>query len=99
VKRFTQSDGPSREARKPDLAAASELLHRRIQRRVELVHGRLGFVAHVGDAEGRALDLAVAAINEEALVLDELLEFRHADVPETGAGSIADAGELDRVVA
>jgi hypothetical protein len=51
--------------------------HSLVERGEKLVHRRLGFVAHVGNAERGALDFSVAAVNQEALVLDQLLQFRH----------------------
>src|SRR6058998_1862169 len=53
----------------------SKAFHRGIQRRVKLVHRRFAFVAHVGNAKGRAFDFPIAAINEETLVFDQFLQF------------------------
>src|ERR1017187_5794116 len=53
----------------------SELRHRLVQRGVKLVHRRLGLVAHVGESERGAFDFSVAAVNQETLILDELLQL------------------------
>ncbi|HNC70346.1 MAG TPA: hypothetical protein PKZ77_07660, partial [Pseudomonadales bacterium] len=58
-----------------------------------------GFVAHVGDAEGRALDLAVATVDEHTPVLDELLEFRDVDRAPAGFGAVVNANQRARLVA
>src|SRR5437660_357541 len=48
------------------LTLCLQLLHRRVQRNVKLAHGRLGFVAHVRDAERAAFDFSVAALASAA---------------------------------
>src|ERR1039458_1052724 len=53
-------------------ASASKLLHRVVHGREELPHRRLRLVTHVRDAEGGAFNLAVAAVDEEALVFRQL---------------------------
>ena len=55
----------------------SELRHRLVHRGEKLAHRGFGFVAHVRDAEGGALDFSVAAVNEETLVLDQLMQLGH----------------------
>src|ERR1035438_6379902 len=72
-----------------------QLLHRRIQSGVKLVHRRFGFIAHVGKAERGAFDFSIAAVNQKALVFDELLQFRHVHDATAGTRSVADAGERD----
>src|ERR1700729_1701649 len=72
-----------------------KLLHGFIQRSVELVHRRFGFVAHVRKTEGGAFDLAVAAIDENALVFDQLLELSDIHRAATGLRAVVDAGERD----
>src|SRR5215218_469741 len=71
----------------------SQLRNRLIHRGVERIHRFVRFITHVGDAEGRALNFSVAAINEEALVFHEFLELRHIDGATAGPRSIAHAGE------
>src|SRR4051812_34529998 len=72
-----------------------ELLHRVVESGVEVVHGGFGFVAHVGKAERSAFDFAVTAINQNALVFHQLLEFGDVHGASTGAGTVADASERD----
>ena len=48
-------------------------LVRIIHSREKLAHRRFSLVAHVGNAEGSALDLPVTAVDQETLVLNHLL--------------------------
>ena len=75
----------------------SQLLHRIIQRGVELIHRGLGFVAHVGEAEGGAFDFSVTAINEETLVFDQLLQFRHVNGATAGLRANDASSQRDRL--
>src|ERR1700722_268550 len=86
--------------RKLKLAATlSKLLHRFVEGGVELVQSGLGFVAHVGETERGAFDLAVAAVDEDALVFDEFLEFGDVHRAAAGFGAVVHAGERDGFVA
>ena len=73
----------------------SDLAHRLVQRGVKLIHRGLGFVAHVGDAEGFALDFPVTAVNQKSLVFGEFLQFRHIHNPAAGFRTVVHAGEGD----
>src|SRR5437016_14433800 len=75
--------------------SALHLLHRGIQRSDELTHRRRGFIAHVRDAEGGVFDLSVAAVNEKALVLYQLLKFRDVHGASAGFRAVVDARESD----
>lgn len=86
----------NRQAGRPD---PLELVHGVIEGGVEALHGGFGFVAHVREAEGFAFDFAVTAINEDALVLDELLEFGDINDAAAGLGAVIDAGEGDGFIA
>src|SRR6185369_5320655 len=70
-----------------------DLRHRLVERGVKLVHRRLGFVAHVGQTERGAFDFSVAAVNQEALILRQLLQFCHVHRAAAGPSPVADAGE------
>ena len=61
----------------------------------KLVHGLLGFVAHIRDTEGSPFDLAIAAINEEPGLFYQLLQFGHIYDPATGFGAIVNASQRD----
>src|SRR6266545_2082529 len=49
------------------------------------------------NAEACPLDFSVTAVDEEALVLDELLQFGHVDDTAPGFGAVVHAGERDRL--
>src|SRR5688572_16414236 len=79
--------------------STSHLLHRLIQRAVELVHRGLGFIAHAGKAEGRAFDLPVTAIDQESPVLHDLLQPGDIHHAATGLRAIIHAGKRERFIA
>src|SRR5438270_8174740 len=63
-----------------------------IQTRQQVRDGFFGFVAHVGEAEGLALDFAVAAVDDEVMFFAEIShELGNVDVPV-----VFDAGKSDR---
>src|SRR3569833_2780100 len=66
-----------------------QLFHRIIQRGGELIHRGFSLVAHVGETERRSLDFSVAAINQEALILNQLLQLRHFHGEATRTRSVA----------
>src|SRR5579859_5711627 len=68
----------------------SRLLHSKVQGLDELVHARFRFITHVGDAEGSSFNLSIAAINQEASVLNRFLELGHVYRAPSRFGSIID---------
>ncbi len=67
--------------------------HRLVERGVELVHRGFRFVAHVGEAERRAFDFSVAAVNQETRIFHELLQLRHVHRAAAGTRAYAWTGE------
>jgi hypothetical protein len=72
-----------------------QLLQSVVESSVEVVHGGFGFVAHVGETERGAFDLAVAAVDQDALILHEFLHFGDVDDATTLLGTVVHAGEGD----
>src|ERR1017187_800676 len=77
-----------------------ELGHRLVHHDEKLAHRGFGFIAHVRDTERGALDFPVAAVNEEALVLDQLLQLGHVhSSASTGLRTIVYARQGKRLKA
>ena len=54
-----------------------------------------GFISHVGEAEGLALDLSITAVDLESMFIANTFDkHRHIDVPV-----VFDAGQRDRPIA
>src|ERR1041385_5687423 len=77
----------------------SRFRHRPIERPDQFLHRGLGLVAHVRNSKRRAFDLAVAAVNQKALVFYQLLQLRHIDGTASWLCAVVHAGECDRLEA